>query len=104
MYESRRIRLSEGSESDDIQIKESDRRRIFPFRSRIGGLRRISMNRYVECPECRVRYPEERLYGAPHDRPTDGKRYTVSCSVCGHQFDVVYSKNWVRRLRARVQG
>lgn len=60
--------------------------------------------RYISCPNCRVQYPEQRLYGGDHDRPQDGKRYTVSCAVCGHQFDVAYGKDWLRRLRARVSG
>ena len=59
--------------------------------------------RYVECPNCNVRYPEGILYQSPHDRPTDGRRYTVSCTVCGWQFDVAYKKNWLRRLTAKVQ-
>ena len=60
--------------------------------------------RYLECPDCRVRYPVSRLYSDPHDRPQDGKTYTVSCSVCGHQFDVAFNKRWLRPLKAMVRG
>lgn len=59
--------------------------------------------RYVACPNCGVLYPEERLYQAPHDRPSEGRRYTVSCAVCQWQFDVAYKKNWLRRLTAMVE-
>jgi DNA-directed RNA polymerase subunit RPC12/RpoP len=60
-------------------------------------------NRYVECPGCGVRYPMSLLYSEPHDRPGDGKTYTVRCSVCGYQFDVTFRRGWLRSLRAIVR-
>lgn len=60
--------------------------------------------RYVVCPNCGVQYPEDNLYQSSHDRPEDGRRYTVSCAVCGWQFDVAYRRNWLRRLTVKVQS
>ena len=60
--------------------------------------------KYVTCPQCKVQYPEQRLYNSPHDVPADGKRYTVSCAVCGCQFDVLYRKSWLRRLKTEIRG
>lgn len=62
---------------------------------------------YVQCPGCRVRYPLEKLYGEPHDRPAEGKSYTVLCAVCRRQFDVSIRARWSwrgRTLRAVVKG
>ncbi|MCH7745525.1 MAG: hypothetical protein IIC84_05560 [Chloroflexi bacterium] len=68
-------------------------------------------SRYVGCPNCRVQYPVERLHtpsltgkGEGHDQPADGKQYTISCAVCGHQFDVLFRKRWLFGLKAIVRG
>jgi len=61
---------------------------------------------YVQCPGCQVRYPLERLYSNDHDRPAQGKSYTVLCAVCGRQFDVGIRVQWSfrgRTLRAVVK-
>lgn len=63
------------------------------------------MTGYVDCPHCRVRYPLERLYGNQRDQPTEGRSYTIVCSVCGGQFDVSFQRGWSlrgRTLRASV--
>lgn len=66
-----------------------------------------SMQSYVQCPNCRVRYPLKRIYSDLHDRPMEGRSYTVVCTVCGQQFDVAIRRRWSMRgrtLRAEVKG
>ena len=62
------------------------------------------MTTYVGCPNCRVKYPAEKLYSETHDRPEPGKVYTVVCSLCGQQFDVRFQRRWPWPLRAVVKG
>jgi hypothetical protein len=62
------------------------------------------MTSYVQCPHCRVRYPLEKLYSNAHDRPAQGKSYTIVCAVCRRQFDVSFQRRWPLPLRAVVKG
>ena len=59
---------------------------------------------HVECPNCGVRYPLDRLYADQHDRPSPGKSYTILCSVCGRRFDVTFSRRWPFPLRTKVRS
>lgn len=60
------------------------------------------MTSYIGCPNCRVKYPVERLYHKTHDRPAAGRIYTVVCAVCGHQFDVTFRKRGLLPLPLRA--
>ncbi len=61
------------------------------------------MINYVQCPKCRVKYPLEQLYSDAHDRPAQGKTYTVVCAVCNAQFDVSFRKRWPLPMQALVK-
>ena len=61
------------------------------------------MTTYVQCPNCRVKYPLEQLYADAHDRPAQGKTYTVVCAVCSTQFDVGFRKRWPFPIQAVVK-
>ncbi len=52
------------------------------------------MTTYVGCPGCGVKYPLQQLYHHTHDRPSQGKVYTVVCALCGQQFDVGFRSRW----------
>ena len=61
------------------------------------------MTTYVGCPGCGVKYPLKQLYHHTHDRPSQGKLYTVVCAVCGQQFDVGFRTRWRGLLPLRPQ-
>jgi hypothetical protein len=56
----------------------------------------------IECPDCRVTYPAERLYSHPGDEPKQGKTYTVVCSVCNRQFDIELKDGFFKRWWAKT--
>ncbi|MDA0734369.1 MAG: hypothetical protein O2909_11900 [Chloroflexi bacterium] len=61
------------------------------------------MTTYVSCPNCRVKYPLEKLYVDAHDQPAPSKSYTVVCAVCSQQFDVSFRKRRFLPMRAVVK-